>query len=204
MAGNDGLLVMDRNHDGVINNGSELFGMGTVLANGKRATDGYVALAAEDTNHDGKIDSHDAHWKELKVWVDGNHDGKTDAGELKTLDEIGIASLDLNATKNGAIDNGNLVGLVSSYTTTDGKQHQMADVWFAKDVQPQTTHDDKPTVSLHDVLAPATTLLLAGATEPVHDAAKTGTPPDAHLAAVDRKLAEEEELRRNNHGGQWI
>ena len=49
--------------------------------------------------------------KELKVWVDANHDGKTDAGELKSLDEAGVASLDLHATKSGAVDNGNLVGL---------------------------------------------------------------------------------------------
>ena len=55
-AGGDGLLVMDRNHDGVINNGSELFGVGTVLANGKHAKDGYVAMAEQDSNHDGKLD----------------------------------------------------------------------------------------------------------------------------------------------------
>ena len=202
VAGGDGLLVMDRNHDGIINNGNELFGMGTILANGKRAADGYAAMAEQDTNHDGKLDQKDAHWKELKVWVDANHDGKTDSGELKSLEELGIASMDLSATKGTTVDNGNLLGLVSSYTTTDGSQHQMADVWFAKDVQPQKADDAQAPVTLTDVLAPAAGALLAA--EPVdlakagHAAAATGA--DAHLAAIDRKLAEEEELRRNNGG----
>jgi hypothetical protein len=203
VAGGDGLLVMDRNHDGVINNGSELFGMGTILASGKRAHDGYAAMAEQDSNHDGKLDAKDAHWKELKVWVDGNHDGKTDAGELKSLDELGIASIGLNATQDGGIDNGNLVGLVSSYTKTDGSTHQVADVWFAKDVQPQTA-EETAKVSLHDVLAPPSDPLLGGA--PV-DLAKAGGPthggPDAHLAAIDRKLADEDEQRRNT-GGSWL
>ena len=104
VAGNDGLLVMDRNHDGIINNGSELFGMGTILANGKHAKDGYVAMAEQDSNHDGKLDLHDANWKELKVWVDANHDGKTDAGELKSLEELGITALDLHAAKGTGSD----------------------------------------------------------------------------------------------------
>ena len=202
VAGGDGLLVMDRNHDGVINNGSELFGMGTILANGKHAKDGYVAMAEQDSNHDGKLDSHDANWKELKVWVDGNHDGKTDAGELKTLDEAGIASLDLHANKGTGSDNGNLIGLVSSYTKTDGSTHEVADVWFAKDVQPQTNAE--PTkVSLADVLAPPSEALLGGAPADLAKAGTHPTGPDAHLAAIDRKLAEDDEQRRNN-GGNWL
>lgn len=201
VAGNDGLLVMDRNHDGVINNGSELFGMGTILANGKHAKDGYEAMAEQDTNHDGKLDSHDAHWKDLKVWVDANHDGKTDAGELKTLDELGITSIDLNATKGSGSDNGNLIGLVSSYTTTDGSKHVVADVWFTKDVQPQKPDDGKDaTVNLHDVLAPPSTPLLGGEHVDLAKATIPAASPDAHLAAIDRKLAEEEEHRRNNNG----
>ena len=222
VAGGDGLLVMDRNHDGIINNGSELFGMGTILANGKRAHDGYAALAEQDTNHDGKINSHDAHWKELKVWVDANHDGKTDAGELKTLEELGVASLSLAAQKSELVDHGNLIGLISSYTTTDGKEHQMADVWFAKDVQPQST-ETKATVSLTDVLAPATaavpgtehvdqakaadaassTAAVAATTDAATTAAAASPTVDHHLAAIDRKLVEEEELRKAA-GNIWL
>lgn len=82
---------MDRNHDGQINNGTELFGTATQLANGQRAGNGYAALAEMDTNHDGKISAADAGWKDLQVWVDANHDGKVEAGELKTLHQLGIA-----------------------------------------------------------------------------------------------------------------
>ncbi len=63
----DGLLVRDVNHDGKINNGTELFGSGTLLGNGLRAGNGYSALADLDSNHDGKITAADAHFSELKV-----------------------------------------------------------------------------------------------------------------------------------------
>jgi hypothetical protein len=201
VGGNDGLLVMDRNHDGIINNGSELFGMGTILANGKHAADGYQAMLGEDTNLDGKLDANDTNWKELKVWVDANHDGKTDAGELKSLDEAGVASLDLHAAKSGAIDNGNLVGLVSSFTTTDGKQHQMADVWFAKDVQPQKSEHEAPPPKLGDLLADAHTQMPGHEHLDLSKAPPVHHMPDVHLAALDRKLQEEEEQRRNALGG---
>ena len=129
----DGLLVMDRNHDGKINDGTELFGVATLRPDGTRAGNGYAAMALEDSNHDGKLSAADASFKDLRVWVDANHNGVSDAGELKTLAELGIVSLDLHAQTGTAKDNGNLIGLVSSYTTTDGAQHEMADVWFARE-----------------------------------------------------------------------
>ena len=49
----DGLLVMDRNGDGIINGGKELFGNETLLANGAKAANGFQALAELDSNHDG-------------------------------------------------------------------------------------------------------------------------------------------------------
>jgi trimeric autotransporter adhesin len=129
----DGLLVMDRNGDGRINDGSELFGTGTRDAAGSRAVDGYQAMRFEDSNGDGLLSAADARFSELQVWVDANQDGKTDAGELQGLVDLGIVSLDLGAAAGTQVDNGNLLGLVSHYTTVDGSQHQMADVWFTKD-----------------------------------------------------------------------
>jgi hypothetical protein len=133
VGGTDGLLVMDRNGDGVINDGKELFGAATVLASGQRAGNGAVALAEQDTNHDGKITAADANFDKLKVWVDANHDGKTDAGELKGLVDLNIVELDLSFGSSDRVDNGNLVGLVSQYKTSDGQTHEMADVWFKKE-----------------------------------------------------------------------
>ena len=109
--GTDGLLVMDRNGDGRINDGSELFGTGTLDAQGRHVGNGYAAMALEDSNHDGLLSSADAGWKELRVWVDANRDGVTDAGELKSLDSLGIASLDLKAMAGTEVDQGNLLGL---------------------------------------------------------------------------------------------
>jgi hypothetical protein len=131
----DGLLVRDINHDGVINNGAELFGNGTLLAEGSHAANGFDALAQLDANHDGKIDAEDAVFAELKVWRDANGDGVSQATELHSLQDLGIASFNLSATANNTGDNGNLHGLVSSYTSTDGSVHELADVWFQQGAQ---------------------------------------------------------------------
>ncbi|RYF06079.1 MAG: hypothetical protein EOO40_09550, partial [Deltaproteobacteria bacterium] len=71
--------------------------------------------------------------------------------EFHGLADLGIVSLDLHATVGTRVDNGNLLGLVSSYTTTDGGTHDMAGVWFAK--QAVAPSEESLKVSLHDVLA---------------------------------------------------
>jgi hypothetical protein len=129
----DGLLVLDRNHDGTINSGSELFGSSTILSNGEKAPDGYAALRELDSNADGVISSQDAIYADLRVWVDSNSDGVSSAGELRTLDSLGIATINLNAAVGTNTDNGNILGLTSSYQTTDGTTHAAADVWFIAD-----------------------------------------------------------------------
>jgi hypothetical protein len=136
VAGGDGLLVMDRNHDGTVNGGTELFGEGTTLADGKKAANGYAALAELDSSGDGKISSADASFSDLMVWVDGNSDGVSEASELHTLASLGITQLDLKAQASTEVNNGNLVGLTSSYSTADGATHGMADVWFATSNSP--------------------------------------------------------------------
>jgi hypothetical protein len=132
------LLVRDRNGDGVINDGTELYGSATQNALGQRMGNGYAALGLEDTNHDGKINAKDAHFSDMKLWVDANHNGKTDAGELHGLVEMGVVEINLDFTKTSTVNNGNFVGMVSSFTKADGTQGQAADVWFAKD-QPAHT-----------------------------------------------------------------
>ena len=133
---NDALLVRDINLDGVINNGAELFGNGTLLADGSHAANGFAALAKFDANHDGKIDMHDAVFQELKVWRDANGDGVSKANELLSLQNLGIASFNLSATEGNAVENGNVHGLISSYSTTDGASHELADVWFQQVIHP--------------------------------------------------------------------
>ena len=136
-----GILVRDINNDGVINNGSELFGSGTLLANGSHAANGFDALAQFDANHDGVINAQDAIFSQLKVWVDANGDGVSQASELRSMQDLSIASFNLSATANNTGENGNVNGLVSSYTTTDGAVHQLVDVTFAQGAQTSLTTD---------------------------------------------------------------
>ena len=94
----DGLLVWDRNGNGTIDSGAELFGDETVLADGQKAADGFAALAELDSNHDGSFDFRDAPYAGLRIWRDLNQDGISQAGELKTLADSGVSSIGLTAT----------------------------------------------------------------------------------------------------------
>jgi hypothetical protein len=76
------------------------------------------------------ISSADAQFARLGVWVDGNADGSTGTGELKSLAELNISQLSLKVETTSNTNNGNLIGLTSSYQTTDGINHNAADVWF--------------------------------------------------------------------------
>lgn len=133
VSASDGLLVLDRNHDGAINDGSELFGSSTRLLNGSNAPDGYAALRELDSNHDGVISNEDDAFADLRVWVDGNSDGVSDYSEIRSLDSLAISKINVNATTDSGSDNGNILGLVSSYETLDGLSHDAADVWFRVD-----------------------------------------------------------------------
>ncbi len=120
----DGLLVWDRNSNGVIDDGAELFGNYTQTSGGATAANGFAALASYDTNHDGVINASDPIWSNLKIWVDANSNGVTDPGELHSLSSLGIASLNLSYADEGATvpadPAGNRQEFVGSYTTTGG------------------------------------------------------------------------------------
>jgi hypothetical protein len=136
----DGFLVSDLNQDGIINDGTELFGNATVLPSGEKASDGFEALSAYDQNQDGVINAEDSGWNTLKVWTDANQDGVSQAGELRSLTDAGITQLNLNPTESAEQQGGNWVGLISSYETTDGQTRELADVWLHKGAaqDPQT------------------------------------------------------------------
>ena len=65
--------------------GRELFGDNTLLPNGSLAANGFAAIAQYDLDGNGKIDSADAAYSQLRVWQDSNQDGISQAGELHTL-----------------------------------------------------------------------------------------------------------------------
>ena len=95
----DAFLCLDRNHNGVIDDGRELFGHATPLVSGHRARVGYRALEELDGpelggNQDNRIDALDSMFRELCAWVDSNRDGLSQTDEIHSLDEVGVAALE--------------------------------------------------------------------------------------------------------------
>jgi hypothetical protein len=100
--------------DGMIHSARDLFGNLTPQFLMKsHPPNGFSALAIYDGhamggNNNGMIDPGDAVWGRLRVWIDANHDGISQPEELHTLDEIGIAKIDLGYQLSQYIDrNGN-------------------------------------------------------------------------------------------------
>ena len=129
----DGLLAIDINGDGQVNDGSELFGSSYTLADGTRAQDGFAALASLDSDHNGVIDANDQQYASLLVWKDANQDGISQGDELFSLSSLDITSINTGATQTTELNNGNWIGLSASYATGDGTTHTIADVWFQTD-----------------------------------------------------------------------
>ena len=95
-----GLLAIDLNDNGRIDDGRELFGESTrIIGTKDNAEDGYIALAQYDSNKDNMIDSKDAVFNKLKVWVDLNQDGQSQPHELKTLADLNITKIATDYTE---------------------------------------------------------------------------------------------------------
>ena len=124
----EGFLVLDLNDDGRINSGRELFGNRT-LCGVERCADGAAALAMHDQNADGRIDSGDAVFWSLRIWVDANQDGETQSSELKSLQDYGIKSFSLKANRmNKTVASGKIT--LSLQVEAKGGAMTAYDVWF--------------------------------------------------------------------------
>ncbi|MDX2044285.1 MAG: hypothetical protein SF097_23960 [Acidobacteriota bacterium] len=91
----EAFLALDRNGDGVINNGKELFGNFTDQPVTEEPN-GFIALAMFDDNNDRWIDTGDAIYSRLLLWVDSNHDGVSQRGELHSLEWEGVERIGLD------------------------------------------------------------------------------------------------------------
>lgn len=89
-------LVLDRNGDGDISDGSELFGSMTPLGTGERARDGFSALAQLDADADGRITALDPSFARLQLWFDADQDRRVSASELRSLASARIEAIELS------------------------------------------------------------------------------------------------------------
>ncbi|RUM03845.1 hypothetical protein EFR84_19170, partial [Rhizobium chutanense] len=156
----DGILARDLNGDGKITDSSEMFGNAT--------TSGLAALALLDGNHDGRVDSADNgladfngdgtlsaadSFSSLLIWQDSNENHRTDAGELKSVTERGIASINVTADPSAAPQtvNGNTITSTAGYTMADGTVRTIADVVLRLENQ-NTTYVGAPITVSQSVL----------------------------------------------------
>ena len=130
----DGMLVVDSDGSGAIEDGSEVF---SEVFEGGSYANSLEALRSLDSNGDGVIDTNDERFNEIRVWQDADSDGITDAGELKTLAEHGITGVDLNALAVNKNVSGNEVFAEGSFLREDGSTGSYVGVSFGVVSQPQ-------------------------------------------------------------------
>jgi len=144
----DAWLVLDRDGNGSIDSGRELFGADTLITVTERlpdamvattftraATSGFEALRALDTGNgavgsagygDGVFDALDAEFANVQLWRDISQDGISQSDELITLASQGITSINLtSSTTTTNLNNGNTVTGQATVTRSDGSTTQV-------------------------------------------------------------------------------
>ena len=201
----DGMLAIDLNANGTIDNIADLFGSQHPLtflvdANWGDFTtkeNGFARLALYDRpenggNGDGAITAADAVWNSLVMWRDANSDGVSQPGELLTLDALGITAIDVSGyhldhfqglssgTPFSRIIQGNIVTHTGTFTM-NGAAREVVDVWYNNDLI-NTTFKGDYTLDVRTLFLPT--------------ARGYGMIPDLHVAANDNFWACRAEVQR--------
>ncbi len=133
----DGFLVLDRNSNGVIDSGLELFGNVTAqpMVN---ELNGFQALSVFDFplfggNSDGWISAQDAVFDLLRIWSDSDSDGLSSPEEMLSLAESGIRRIAIGHVRVGLRDSyGNEIRWASVVQMTNGNYRLAVDVIFVE------------------------------------------------------------------------
>jgi hypothetical protein len=126
-ASDDAWLCLDRNLNGTIDDGRELFGNVTPQPPSSEPN-GFLALALFDLAQeggtgDGRIDSRDAVWTSLRLWVDRDHDGVSDQKELYPPQRLGLGAVELRYAEEDLFDEyGNWFRYRARVRGADGRQ----------------------------------------------------------------------------------
>jgi Ca2+-binding RTX toxin-like protein len=129
----DGFLAVDRNGDGAINQLSEL----SFVQDKAGATSDLEGLRTWDTNNDGVLDTRDANFSRLLLFVDANQNGRSTAKELRTLEEAGIKAINLGGVASGYTADMTTESFVQntiSFVWADGREGAGYDVALARRV----------------------------------------------------------------------
>lgn len=143
----DAFLVLDRNGDGRINDGSELFGDGSLQV-ASRSPNGFMALAyfdwpANGGNGDGRIDANDAVWSQLRLWQDAYRDGFADYGELLGLDASGVHGFALTVEPSDKVDeHGNEFRFAAMIIADPPVSRIASDVWLRQALPTQRDYTE--------------------------------------------------------------
>jgi len=131
----EAFLCLDRDGDGKITSGAELFGSATPLKSGNPAGNGFIALAELDDNGDSVIDEGDSIWPRLLLWRDLNHDGNSQEWEISPVTESDLKGISLDLHWTGRRDSwGNVFRYQSiAWIGKAGKNrtpHPVYDIFF--------------------------------------------------------------------------
>lgn len=136
--GNDGFLVLDRNYNGRIDSGREMFSNSDVAL----ARRGLAGMAWVDANYDGRLDVRDPVWSQLSLWRDANVNAVQDEGEMHSLNELGVS--ELNFTMGTYTRNGQQAQLASPDLSADRDGLRISAV--PQGILLQNSHDNKLTL----------------------------------------------------------
>lgn len=122
-SGDDALLAMDRNGNGRIDDGRELFG------DQRGAANGFAELARLDDNRDGRLDAQDAAFQQLRL-LRFDSQGRQ---QLQSLEQAGVSAINLRVRDVdialGAYDR---IAQLGSFEFADGRSGQAADLLLAQ------------------------------------------------------------------------